>query len=97
MKLHITESNWKIIVINNIGTCNMGNVYKELYKRSDLHKFIIDDTSFCIQDTNIKTRLIYIVNGITEMNICNECNELINDGAKDTLTIKELKKQNKRI
>lgn len=82
MKLHITESNWKIIVINNIGTCNMGNVYKELYKRSDLHKFIIDDTSFCIQDTNIKTRLIYIVNGITEMNICNECNELINDGGK---------------
>ncbi|MFM2010002.1 MAG: hypothetical protein RLZZ479_393 [Bacteroidota bacterium] len=82
MKLHITENNWKIVLEKNKNTSNLGNVKKELYKRKDLHNLIIENTSFCNSDTDIKIRITYILNELTEMNICKECNTLINDGGK---------------
>jgi len=62
----------------------MGNIRKELYKRKDLHNLIINETLFCNQDTDVSTRITYIINGLTQMNMCLECNTLINDGGKKT-------------
>lgn len=82
MKLHISPDNWKNILMSNKGMPNLGNVKKMLYKRNDLHNLIKNATTFCNKDTDIKTRLDYMLNEITEMNICKECNTLINDGGK---------------
>ena len=82
MKLHITSTNWKQILLENIGQSNLGNIKKELYRRDDLHALIIDETNFCLPDTSIKVRLTYIANDVAEMNSCNECHTLINDGGK---------------
>jgi hypothetical protein len=82
MKLHITLENWKSELIQNIGSSNIGNIRKELYKRKDLHESIINETDFCAELTDINVRLTYIINGISNMNYCLECNDLINDGGK---------------
>jgi hypothetical protein len=84
MKLHITLENWKSELIQNIGSSNIGNIRKELYKRKDLHESIINETEFCAELTDINVRLTYIINRLSNMNHCVECNDLINDGGKKT-------------
>jgi hypothetical protein len=82
MKIEITLENWKLLLQQNKNTMNIGNVFKMLYKKVEVHTEIINETAFCPEDTSIKVRLLYIINDLTEVNLCMECSNLINDGGK---------------